>query len=331
MSRPRLVDVAARAGVSRTTASAALSGSGRIGEDTRQRVLAVASEMGYEINRLAANLRSQRAGAIGVYLPPDSIGYEYYLEFAFGVVDESMRRETPVVLIPNGTTDASLARDHVDGYIVIDAIDDDPQLRRILETGKPVVAAEPLPARLPAAAGVVAFDHARGMTELLDHLGERGASRIAMVNPPLDTSWARQVTDTYLAWCHARELPASVVTAPFLADATSVARPVDELLQMGRPDAVVVVQDGIVATVAAALTARGYAIGSDVLLAACVDGLAVRSAVPPITALDLIPRDHGKTCADLLLSVLAQTPPAEEAAKIITLRPVLRVRASTGS
>ena len=81
MGRPRLTDVAERAGVSRTTASAALGGTGRIGDRTRARVLAVAAEMGYEVNRQAQNLRTQRAGAIAVYLPPNSTGHEYYLAF----------------------------------------------------------------------------------------------------------------------------------------------------------------------------------------------------------------------------------------------------------
>src|SRR5690242_14101513 len=48
VKRARLVDVAERAGVSRTTASAALGGRGRIGEETRRHVLAVAAAMGYE-------------------------------------------------------------------------------------------------------------------------------------------------------------------------------------------------------------------------------------------------------------------------------------------
>lgn len=323
------MDVAARAGVSRTTASAALSGGGRISDDTRRHVLAVADEMGYEINRAAANLRNQRAGAIGVYVPPDSTGYEYYLEFAFGVVDEAMQRETPVVLIPNGTTEASLARDHVDGYIVIDALDDDPQLRRILDTGKPVVAAEPLPDGLAPAAGTVGFDHRRGMTDLLDHLADRGARRIAVISPPLDTSWARQVNAAYADWCAEHGRRPTVVTAPFLTDVSGIEQPVETLFGGPKePDAVVVAQDGIAAAVSAAITARTHTIGGDILLAACVDGLAVRSAVPPITAIDLTPRAHGQTCATLLLALLSG---AAVAGTEITLIPRLQVRSSTHS
>ncbi|MFV0458722.1 MAG: LacI family DNA-binding transcriptional regulator [Actinomycetales bacterium] len=332
MSRLRLVDVAAKAGVSRTTASAALSGGGRIGEDTRAHVLAVAAEMGYEANRLARNLRIQRAGAIGVYLPPDATGYEYYLAFAFGVVDEAMRRQTPVVLIPNGSTDASLARDHVDGYIVIDAADQDQQLRRIVAAGKPVVSAEPLPADLAPAAGTVSFDHERAATDLLNHLAAQGARRIALISPPLDTSWARQISVAYTTWCRRSGSTPQVVTAPFLADQDSIRQPVEELFADGRePDAILVAQDGIAAAVSAAVTARGHVVGADVLLAACVDGLSVRSCVPPITAIDLLPREHGQACADLLLSVLDEDAHSNPAARSLTLEPVLRLRASTGA
>lgn len=325
------MDVAERAGVSRTTASAALGGSGRIGEETRRHVLAVAAAMGYEVNRLAQNLRSQRAGAIAVYLPPDSSDHEYYLAFAFGVVDGATTHETPVVLIPNGTTEMSLARDHVDGYIVVDAIDDDPQLARILATGKPVIAAEPLPPGSPAPAGLVEIDHRRAVTALLDHLTAQGARHPALIAPPLHTAWARQVDEAYRAWCAAAGVDRWLASTPFLADAASVQQPVDELFAGGSgPDAILVAPDGIAAAVAAAVATKGVEVGQDVLLAACVDGIGVWSSTPPITAIDLRPRAHGRACADLLWQVLedgdSSTGPAP---RTVRFEPELRERAST--
>lgn len=284
--------------------------------------------MGYEVNRLAQNLRTQRAGAIGLYLPPDSTGHEYYLAFAFGVMDGAMTRETPVVMIPSGTSEASLARDHVDGYIVVDAIDQDAQLARILATGKPVVAAEPLPPGSAPAAGVVTLDHERVLDELLNHLTAKGAHRTALISPPLNTAWARQVTSAYDAWCRRSGNRSRVVTAPFVADAGSVQQPVDELFAAAEvPDAIVVAQDGIASAVSAAVAAKGFVIGRDVLLAACVDGVGVWSSTPPITAVDLRPREHGKACADMLLGVLADSDHGSPAA--LSLQSRLHVRAST--
>lgn len=327
------MDVAERAGVSRTTASAALGGGGRIGEETRRHVLAVAAAMGYEVNRLAQNLRSQRAGAIAVYLPPDSSDHEYYLAFAFGVVDGATEHETPVVLIPNGTTETSLARDHVDGYIVVDALDDDPQLARILATGKPVIAAEPLPPGSPAPAGLVEIDHRRAVTALLDHLRAQGARRVALIEPTLDTAWARQVDDAYRTWCAAAGVDRWVASTPFLADAAGVQQPVDELFADGTgPDAILVAPDGIAAAVAAAVATKGVEIGRDVLLAACVDGIGVWSSTPPITAIDLRPRAHGRACADLLWRVLEDPDgdaPTGSSPRTVRFEPELRTRAST--
>lgn len=57
--------VAAQAGVSRTTVHRALSGKAEISEETRQRVLAVAEQLGYRRNGRAASLRQQTTGTLG--------------------------------------------------------------------------------------------------------------------------------------------------------------------------------------------------------------------------------------------------------------------------
>ncbi len=68
VTRVTLRDVADRAGVSRATASLVLRGEGRISEETRQRVLGTMAEMGYVYDRVAASLRNQRAGVVGVVI-----------------------------------------------------------------------------------------------------------------------------------------------------------------------------------------------------------------------------------------------------------------------
>lgn len=68
MARVTLMDVAARAGVSRATASLVLRGTGRVSEKTRQRVFAAMDELDYVYDRVAASLREQRAGIVGVVL-----------------------------------------------------------------------------------------------------------------------------------------------------------------------------------------------------------------------------------------------------------------------
>ncbi len=61
-----LKDVAARAGVSRTTASNVMSGGGRFSPGTREKVHRAMRELGYVYNRGAASLRTQRTRTVGI-------------------------------------------------------------------------------------------------------------------------------------------------------------------------------------------------------------------------------------------------------------------------
>ncbi len=68
-TRCTLADVAARAGVSASTASLAFSGSGPVSDATKERVLTAASELGYAgPDPRARSLRRGRSGIVGVVL-----------------------------------------------------------------------------------------------------------------------------------------------------------------------------------------------------------------------------------------------------------------------
>src|SRR5215212_4023382 len=62
----RIKDVAERAGVSPATVSRVLNGAASVRAEYRERVLRVIEELGYRPNRLASNLRRQKAEMIGV-------------------------------------------------------------------------------------------------------------------------------------------------------------------------------------------------------------------------------------------------------------------------
>lgn len=64
-----LKSFAAMAGVSTATASRALSGTGRMSEETRARITELAAQLGYRPNLVARNLRMQRTMTIGVLVP----------------------------------------------------------------------------------------------------------------------------------------------------------------------------------------------------------------------------------------------------------------------
>ena len=67
--RPTLADVAAAAGVSRATASRALSDNPNVNGETRERVWAAAQRLAFEPNHLARSLRTRSSRLVGMLLP----------------------------------------------------------------------------------------------------------------------------------------------------------------------------------------------------------------------------------------------------------------------
>ncbi|GAA1324120.1 LacI family DNA-binding transcriptional regulator [Pseudonocardia xinjiangensis] len=81
-----MTDVARRAGVSTMTVSNVINGRvQRVSESTRLRVLAVISELGYQVNLTARNLRMGRTGAVGLAVPGFAPGY--YAQLAERLAD----------------------------------------------------------------------------------------------------------------------------------------------------------------------------------------------------------------------------------------------------
>lgn len=64
-SNPTMIDVATLAGVSRTTVSFVIKGNPGIPDETKERVMAAISELGYKPNLAAQSSRTQRSGFIG--------------------------------------------------------------------------------------------------------------------------------------------------------------------------------------------------------------------------------------------------------------------------
>lgn len=337
-----LLDVARAAGVSRTTASAALGGSGRLSQETRAHVAAVAAQLGYVANPVARSLRRGRTGAIGLHLPAAVTGLAYYMEFAFGVVERAREEERSVTLLA-----ASPARAEVDGFVVVDPLRGDPVLAALLDSGLPVVSGEQPVAGEPQPTAVVRCDHARGLRELLGHVADRGIAAPALLAPAASSAWAQVLRETYLAWCHERAVAPRLREVAFNASPEEVRSVSAELLGASdgeraggggmrddrggsaRPplDAIVCAPDGAALGTVAAARAAGLEVGRDLLVAACVDSAAMALASPPVTALDLHPRAFGRRCATALLTLLADDSPAAETLH----QPVdLVVRASTG-
>ena len=85
-----IADVAEALGVSKTTVSRAISGKGRIGRETRERVLAYIEEHDYKPNVIAKGLAQSKTYNICVVMPGeyDVVDLTFFQECLFGIQGE---------------------------------------------------------------------------------------------------------------------------------------------------------------------------------------------------------------------------------------------------
>lgn len=326
-----LQDIADRLGVTRSTVSYAITGRGRVSPETKQKVLATAHDLGYRPNTLARRLRGAQTGIVALRLPRYTTAMSYYMEATFGVAEEVEHAGMIVSLLTAEVRPADLKRLHADGVILLDPDADDAVARAVLSSSLPVITGELVPPGLPTGQGAVTSDHAGAISELLNHLAERGAHRPALIIPDIRSYWAMSVRGAFEAWCQERGIAARVSTIPHPATAEHVGSRVTELLFSGAQtvDAIVAGSDGIVLNVVTSAELGGRRVGRDLLVATVVDSEILTLTRPSITALDLHPREFGHRCARALLTVLDSDSTDSPGFRHDTVPIDLRLREST--
>jgi DNA-binding LacI/PurR family transcriptional regulator len=295
--------VAQRAGVSTTTASDAMRGSGRVSEETRARVLQVAETLRYVPNGSAQHLRRASTGTIGLHLPAVLTRSNYYMSFVFGVVERAAADSYDVTLLTSGQPESRRAP-RVDGLVLGDPLAGDPVVERLMTAGVLTVTCERFPGDARAT-GVVRSEHAAAVAELLDHLRASGARRPALIVAGAESDWAAAVHQGFREWCERHVVPPTVRTVPFDTPVDALHAAAHDLLATDPGiDALVCGPAGAAVVLLPVLRDAGRTVGEDLLLASCVDGPSMQSADPPITAIDLRPRDAGAACAKLLFDLL---------------------------
>ena len=94
--RATIKDVAAAAGVSRSTASRALTGRGYVGLGVRERVRHAADDLGYVPDAMARNLRQQSSRSIGVLV--SDLRNAFYADLAAGISQQARRHGYTMML-----------------------------------------------------------------------------------------------------------------------------------------------------------------------------------------------------------------------------------------
>lgn len=180
--RPTIIDVAARAGVSKSLVSLALRGKPGVSEGSRARILRVADEMGYRSNVWARNLARGGEDLVGVLIT--DLGNSYHTDVVVGL-EEAAQDEGLSVLVAHGmrSTDrlvAQLERQLALGVAAVVVVSSwvPPELLESAARRVPLVVVGRLQEQVPGVE-TINNDDAAGARLAVEHLVGLGHRRIA--------------------------------------------------------------------------------------------------------------------------------------------------------
>ncbi|GCL62705.1 LacI family DNA-binding transcriptional regulator [Pseudaquabacterium pictum] len=182
-----LVEVARHAGVTAATVSNVLRGRGKVGEQTRQRVLAAVQALGYQPNLMARALVEGKPATLALIV--SSIANPFYPEFALAV-EQAARQAGYFLLVCNTNDDPVQERAYLDavggalaqGVIVMHGDFVVPQaLAALRQRGVPVVLCMWEQPDQPPALPCVAVDFRQAGVLAAEHLLALGHRRIGVV------------------------------------------------------------------------------------------------------------------------------------------------------
>ncbi len=311
---PDIHQVALEAGVSIASVSRALHNPERISKATRERVLAAASKLGYQPNRLGQRLRKGKAELVGVVLPTPAgqFGSPFFLELLAGIGEglKSSGLELIVTACPPGPEELQTYRKliegrRVDALIVTRTRRIDERILYLLQRQIPFVSHGR--SEIAQAFAYLDMDAERGFLEAGKYLIQFGHRRIALINAPMELNLSHH----RLAGYQAALEQAGVAFDPSLVSTSALDEQAGHdatlrlLEQATPPTAILCVNDQVAFGAMHALRERGLRAGRDVSVIGYDDVSHARFSVPPLTTLHQPARAAGSRLAHLLLERIA--------------------------
>ena len=311
-----IVDVARRAGVSKSTVSLVLSGSDLVAPNTRAGVNRAMRTLGYVYHRGAASLRAASSDFVGMVI--SDLNNPFFAELAAGIEDALYHLGfTPILANTNEDCERqaqvlrSLREHNVAGIILCPARGSDawtvaqqwPDAVPAVITTRRMVGS-PLP--------YVGPDNCKGAREAVLHLLRLGHRRIGFLGGDADMTTQQERVSGWREALNARGLAADnsliIEAAPTRAGGRVAT---ERALSLPRPPTAALCYNDIVAIGATReLNVRGIAPGRDFAVVGFDDIAEAEYNAPPLTTINTDPREMGRRCARSLLGLIRREDPA---------------------
>lgn len=343
MKRVDITTIARELGVSTTTVHRVLSNTGRVKEDTRQRVLETAQRLGYRPNGIARGLRSKKTRTLGVIVT--GISSSFYANILDGI--ERAASEAGYSILLGCSHDEPqkerqqidlLLEKQVDALIVAPA-DPSVNTQYYAQLVREDICLVFIGRHVPGVpADSIETHNALGGYLVGQHLYNLGRRHIAIVTTILPKRQYSYV-DERIAGCKRalHELGGIVPTivGEDILDRLPLPQfaytAVQSYLQKGGVmDGVFALNDDLAYGVVNALLDAGYRVPDDVSVVGFNDESMSAYFRPPITTVRSAPREIGSEAVRLALEQIAESQ-TRTSVKRVLLEPTLVVRSSCGA
>lgn len=332
------LDIAHLAGVSQPTVSRALRGSPLVNEETRQRVLAIARQLNYKVDKNASNLRCQVSGTLALLLfedpSPDESHINPFFLSMLGSITRACALHEQDLLISFQQLSGDWHADYedakkADGLILLgygDYLESKTTLDRLVSQGTHFVR---WGAVLPGAPGVsIGCDNFQGGRDMTRHLIERGCRRIGFLGTASDHY--PEFQERWRGYCAAlREAgiePDPALQADAIITDDSGYEATEALFARGaRFDAVFGASDIIAIGALRSLSHRGIRVPDQVRVAGFDDIPVAGVSNPPLSTVQQDTNHAGTVLVETLLQLICS-----QTAESRTLPTRLVLRGSTG-
>jgi LacI family transcriptional regulator len=332
--RPRLHDVAKRAGVSTGTVSNVLNHPHRVTPGTRAKVLAVIADLGFTPNAMASALARGSSAAIGLVVI--DLSNSLFVDIARGA-QQGARRHDRYLQLATAENDFALLEEHmavmngahVSGLVIAPMQDAGAAIERSRRVGCPVVV-------LNYDTGdhsccQVLIDNERVGYLAGEHLVGIGRRRIAFVGGVEVQPVIRRRIGVRRAVADAGQ---GIVLEEFEASnlepssGAAVARTIAARPAETRPDAVIGVSDLLAMSLISEFRSLGLRVPEDVAVMGCDHNSAAWGGAVPLTSVTMEGAAMGAEGMRLLLREIGE-PPDAHVHSTVMLQPRLLPREST--
>lgn len=303
-------DIAEELGLSKTTISRAISGKGRIGADTKQKVQDYIKEHNYKPNVIAKGLAQSKTYNIGVILPADAniIEIPFFQSCLMGICEAAASLDYDVVVTTVTEDDITqlkrlIDNRKVDGIILTRSLVNDMPARYLKDAGIPVVL---VGSNEEDSIIQVDSNHIAGCSELTSILLKSGCDRLALLAGNQNHIVNRNRYEGFMK-AH-RDLNINVEDSMVFLDMNNkvlIGKAVHQIIEQGVADCIVCSDDFVCSTVLAKLEEDCVPVPDRIKVASFYNSTQLENHNPPITALTINVKELGITAGKYLIRMIS--------------------------